>query len=129
MITNPEWLKPKEKPYFHQISMDCIEKLVDCMEGIDIEDMDCVTCFKMQEMLNDEIDDPEFLNFAIDNISELLSYIESGRVNVRIHRDITGLPPIASLPLSPALREKARNGGGCGLGWIRYKKTPTSLSA
>jgi hypothetical protein len=21
MILNPEWLKPKEKPYFHQISL------------------------------------------------------------------------------------------------------------
>ncbi len=39
MIVNPEWLKPKEKPYFHQISLDCIDKLVECMEGIDIEDM------------------------------------------------------------------------------------------
>ncbi len=32
MILNPDWLKPKEKPYFHQISMDCLEKLVECME-------------------------------------------------------------------------------------------------
>ena len=39
MIVNPEWLKPKEKPYFHQTSLDCIDKLVECMEGIDIEDM------------------------------------------------------------------------------------------
>jgi hypothetical protein len=31
MITNPDWLKPKEKPYFHQISLDCLEKLVDCI--------------------------------------------------------------------------------------------------
>ncbi len=90
MILNPEWLKPKEKPYFHQISRDCLEKLVDCMEGIDIEDMDCVTCFKMQEMLSDEIDDPEFLNFAIDNFSVLFSYIDSGIINIRIHRDVTG---------------------------------------
>jgi len=39
MITNPEWHKPKEKPYFHQISLDCIEKLVDCLEsfGIDVK--------------------------------------------------------------------------------------------
>ena len=29
-------------------------------------------------------------SFAVENISELLSYIESGRVNIRIHRDITG---------------------------------------
>ncbi len=34
MILNPEWHKPKEKPYFHQISMDCLEKLVDCMESL-----------------------------------------------------------------------------------------------
>ncbi len=32
MILNPDWLKPKEKPYFHQISMDCLEKLVKCIE-------------------------------------------------------------------------------------------------
>ena len=30
MIVNPEWLKPKENPYFHQISMGCLEKLVNC---------------------------------------------------------------------------------------------------
>jgi hypothetical protein len=34
MIVNPEWLKPKEKPYFHQISMDCLEKLVDCLRSL-----------------------------------------------------------------------------------------------
>ncbi len=67
MILNPEWLKPKEKPYFHPISLDCLEKLVDCMEGIDIEDLDCNTCLKMQEILSDEIDDPELLEFAIKN--------------------------------------------------------------
>jgi len=33
MILNPEWLKPKEKPYFHQISLDCLEKLVECMKS------------------------------------------------------------------------------------------------
>ncbi len=32
MIVNPEWLKPKEKPYFHQILLNCIEKLVECLE-------------------------------------------------------------------------------------------------
>ncbi len=93
MILNPDWHKPKEKPYFHQISMDCLEKLVDCMEGIDIEDLDCNTCLKMQEILSDEIDDPEFLEFAIENLSGLLSYIESGKLNIRICRNITGLPP------------------------------------
>ena len=70
--------------------MNCLEKLVECMESIDIEDLDCNTCLKMQEILSDEIDDPEFLEFAIENLSELLSYIESGRVNIRICRDITG---------------------------------------
>ncbi len=86
MISNPDWLKPKIKPYLHQISLGCIEKLVECMEGIDIEDMDCVTCFKMQEMLSDEIDDPEFLNFAIDNFSVLFSYIDSGKINQGCYR-------------------------------------------
>ena len=57
MILNPEWLKPKEKPYFHQISLDCIEKFVQCMESIDMENMDCDTCFKILEILSDEIDD------------------------------------------------------------------------
>ena len=37
MIISSEWLKPKAKPYFHHISLDCIEKLVDCVESIDIE--------------------------------------------------------------------------------------------
>ncbi len=46
MILNPEWLKPKEKPYFHQISLNCIEKLVECMEGIDTGEMECDTLFK-----------------------------------------------------------------------------------
>ncbi|MGR3174345.1 MAG: hypothetical protein ACUZ8N_07070 [Candidatus Scalindua sp.] len=90
MINNPDWLKPDEKHDFHQISLDCIEKLVECMESIDIEEMDCDTCLKMQEILIDEIDDPEFLEFAIDNLNELLSCIESGRVNIRIHSDVTG---------------------------------------
>ena len=61
------------------------------MEGIDIDDMDCDTCFKMQEILTDEIDDPEFLEFAIENLDELFSYIINGNSNIRIHtRDITG---------------------------------------
>ncbi len=59
MIVNPEWHKPKEKPYFHQISLDCIDKLVECMEGIDIEEMDCDTSFKIErQILEDEFDDP-----------------------------------------------------------------------
>ncbi len=33
---------------------------------------------------------PEFLNFAVENISELFGYLTTGRVNIRICRDITG---------------------------------------
>jgi hypothetical protein len=90
MIINPEWHKPKEKPYFHKISLDCIVKLAECMESIDIEEMYRDTCLKMQEILSDEINDPEFIEFAIENLSELFSYVKFGRMNIRIHRDITG---------------------------------------
>ena len=90
MITNPDWLNPKVKPYHHQISLECIEEIVEYMESNDIEEMDCDTCLVMQEILSDEIEDTEFFYFAIDNLSELLSYIESGNLNIRIHRDISG---------------------------------------
>ncbi len=33
---------------------------------------------------------PEFLEFAIENISELFGYLATGRVNIRICRDIEG---------------------------------------
>ncbi len=46
MILNPEWLKPKEKPYFHQISMDCLEKLVDCIGRLNNGEIDADTYFK-----------------------------------------------------------------------------------
>jgi hypothetical protein len=49
MILNPDWLKPKEKPYFHQISLDCIE-----------------------------------------NYSGMFGYINTGNLNIRIHRNIEG---------------------------------------
>ncbi len=74
MILNPDWLKPKEKPYFHQISLDCIEEIAVCMEGIDIEEIDCDTCLIMQEILSDEIDDSEFLKFAIEDFSEMMGF-------------------------------------------------------
>ncbi|MHC4455341.1 MAG: hypothetical protein ACYSWS_11730 [Planctomycetota bacterium] len=32
----------------------------------------------------------EFLEFAIENYSAMFGYINTGRVNIRIHRDITG---------------------------------------
>ncbi len=70
----------------------CIEEIAVFMESIDIEEMDCNTCLIMQEILSDEIDDTEFLGFVIDNLEELSSYIINGNLNIRIHRDITGLP-------------------------------------
>ncbi|MHC4270238.1 MAG: hypothetical protein ACYSTS_17500 [Planctomycetota bacterium] len=94
-----EFIRPK--PYYHQISQDCIEKLVECMKGIDIEEMDCETCLKIQEILCDEIDDEEFLNFAIDNLEELCSYIINGNLTIKTHRDITCLPYVFSRPNVP----------------------------
>lgn len=44
----------------------------------------------MQEILSDEIEDEEFHEFVVENLNKLLSYIESGRINIKIHRDITG---------------------------------------
>ncbi len=89
MILNPEWLRPKEKPYFHQISMDCLEKLVDCIGRFNKGEIDADTSCKMEkQILTDEIDVPELLNYAVENISELFGYIATGRVNIRIHLDL-----------------------------------------
>ncbi|MEE9605501.1 MAG: hypothetical protein V3V70_08015 [Candidatus Scalindua sp.] len=86
MITNP-----KEKPYFHQISLDCIEKLVECMAKFNKDEIDADTSFKIdKQILTDEFDDLEFLEFAIENYTELFLYIEDGIINIRICRDITG---------------------------------------
>ncbi len=91
MILNPEWLKPKEKPYFHQISMDCLEKLVDCIGRFIKGEIDADTsCQIEKQILTDEIQDTELFEFAIENYSELFGYIATGRVNIRICRDITG---------------------------------------
>ena len=43
-----------------------------------------------RQILDDEIDDAEFLEFAITNFSEMMGYIVKGNLNIRIHRDITG---------------------------------------
>ncbi len=91
MILNPDWRKSKEKPYFHQISLDCIDKLVECIERFNKGEIDADTSFKItRQILVDEFDDEEFLEFAIENYSEMFGYINTGRVNIRIHRDITG---------------------------------------
>ncbi len=72
-------------------------------------------------ILTDEIVDPEFLNFAVERISELFGYIATGRINIRICRDITGLPPIASL---------RKLGMGAGVVWcgINNKSTSATLT-
>ncbi|MEE9605778.1 MAG: hypothetical protein V3V70_09435 [Candidatus Scalindua sp.] len=89
MILNPEWLKPKEKSYFHQISINCIEKLVDCIGRFNKGEIDADISSKIEkQILVDEFDDPEFLEFAIEHYSEMFGYINTGRINISIHRDI-----------------------------------------
>ncbi len=92
MITNPEWLKTGEKSCFHQISQDCISRLGECLRRFRKGEINLDTAFKMEEqILTDEIDDPEFLEFAIDNFAELYTYIiTTGETDIRIHRDDTG---------------------------------------
>ncbi len=89
MILNPDWLKTEEKPDYYQISLDCISQLVDCLKSLGKGEIDIDTAIKKEaEILSDEIDDPGFYSFAIENFSELFSYIATGRVNIRIHSDI-----------------------------------------
>ncbi len=91
MITHSDLHKPKEKPYFHQISLDCIEKLVKCIERFNKGEIDADTSSKLEkQILVDEFDVEEFLNFVIENYSEMFGYINTGRVNIRIHMDIEG---------------------------------------
>ncbi len=71
--------------------MDCLEKLVEDMERFNKCEIDADTSCRIEkQILTDEIQDTEFLNFAVENISELFGYISTGRVNIRIHRDVTG---------------------------------------
>jgi hypothetical protein len=90
-MINPDWHKPKEKPYFHQISLDCIDKLVKCIAKFNIGEIDADTSLKIsKQILVNEFDDPEFLEFAIAHYSEMFGYINTGRVNIRIQWDIEG---------------------------------------
>ena len=43
-----------------------------------------------KQILVVEFDDPEFLEFTIENYSEMFGDINTGRINIRIHRDIEG---------------------------------------
>ncbi len=51
MILNPDWLNPKEKPYFHQISMDCLEKLVDCIGRFNKGEIDADTSCQIEKQI------------------------------------------------------------------------------
>ncbi len=68
-------VQPRKKPYFHQISLDCIEKLVDCIGRFNKGEIDVDTSFKISnQILVDGFDDPEFLEFTIENYSEMSGY-------------------------------------------------------
>ncbi len=45
------------------------------------------SCQIEKQILTDEIQDLEFLNFAVENISELFGYIATGRVNIRRYKE------------------------------------------
>ncbi len=53
--------------------------------------IDADTSLKIEkQILTDETQDPEFLEFARENYIEIFGYINTGRVNIRICKDITG---------------------------------------
>jgi hypothetical protein len=57
--------------------MNCLEKLVECIERFNKGEIDADTSSKIEkQILEDEFDDPEFLEFAIENLIELISYID-----------------------------------------------------
>ncbi len=91
MINNPEWKIPEINPYIHQISRDCLQHLVGCLEQFKRNEIDGNTCFEIQrQILIDEISDHEFLEFAIENFGEMIGYIADGNLNIRILKCITG---------------------------------------
>lgn len=67
--------------------------MVECHNIFNKGEVDCDVCFKIREqILRDEIDGTEFLEYAIENFSEMVGYIAQVNLNIRIQRDITGLP-------------------------------------
>jgi 23S rRNA pseudoU1915 N3-methylase RlmH len=88
MIAKTEWIQPDDRAYFHQISPDCISELAEVVKALSTGKIDVETAFrKYGQILNDEIDDHEFLAFATGNINELSSYVAKGIMNIRIHRN------------------------------------------
>ncbi len=56
--------------------MDCLEKLVDCIGKFNKSEIDADTsCQIEKQILTDEIQDTEFLNFIVESISELFGYL------------------------------------------------------
>jgi hypothetical protein len=65
--------------------------LVGCLEQFKKDEIDDNTCFETQKhILIDEINDHEFLEFAIENIGEMIGYIADCNPNIRILKGITG---------------------------------------
>jgi hypothetical protein len=63
--------------------LSCPERIVNKGE------IDADTYSKIEKQIFvDEFDDEESLAFAIENYSEMFGYINTGRINIRIHRDI-----------------------------------------
>lgn len=88
MITNPGWNKYEKRAYFHQLSKDCISKLKEVLTALSECKTDIETAFRLYEqILKDDISDSEFLNFALENLNELSSYLAEGNLNIRIHRN------------------------------------------
>ncbi len=56
--------------------MDCLEKLVDCIGRFNKGEIDADTsCQIEKQILVDEFDDPEFLEFAIENYIKMMCYV------------------------------------------------------
>ncbi len=55
-------------------------------QGLVEVDVD-TSCQIEKQILTDEIQDQEFLNFAVENRHELFGYIATGRVNIRRYKE------------------------------------------
>ncbi len=52
--------------------MNCLEKLVECIGRFNKGEIDADTSLKIsKQILEDEFTDPEFLEFAVENYSEM----------------------------------------------------------
>ncbi len=59
--------------------MDCLEKLVGCIGRFNKGEIDADTSWQIEkQILADEIQDTELLNFAVENYSQMMGYIALG---------------------------------------------------